>query len=346
MNSLMEQEIRSQSSVLNNTYHLNVEKIQSLAKSIKEKKIAYLTLAARGSSDNACLYFKYLCEIKTKYPVAFTHPSIITLYKGKIDFSSTVLICVSQSGQAFDIGNILDIANTQSALTVAITNDTESPLAKKANIHLFMGVDKEQSIAATKTFTAEMLILRMLVAALGNSDSKIPDSIDRLPKLINEVVSLQPIIDTLASKLIEATEVFILTRGINLSIAREIVCKLQETCYLNASSYPLSDFMHGPLAMVTADTQAIILSMDEETRADTREMISVLKSIGAKIILFTDSKELAKTTENSLLLPTSDWEMAPFVCAVAGQLLACSLATKRGINPDVSRNIKKVTLTK
>jgi len=104
--------------------------------------------------------------------------------------------------------------------------------------------------------------------------------------------------------------------------------------------------MHGPLAMVTSNTQTIVLSLDEETRADTVEMISILQSIGAKIMLFTDSPELAKMTENSLLLPASDRETAPFIGAVAGQLLACCLATKRGINPDVSRNIKKVTLTR
>jgi len=346
MKTLMEQEIHAQSSVLEHTYRLNVEKIQTLATLIKEKNISYLTFAARGSSDNACLYFKYLCEIKTKYPVAFIHPSIITLYKGKVDYSNTVLICVSQSGQAYDIGKIVDIANAQGALTVSITNDLESPLAKKAMIHLFMGVEKERSIAATKTFTAEMLILKMLVAALENHNSKIPNSIGQLPQFIQQVLSLQPIIDSLADTLIEAKEVFVLTRGINLPIAREIVCKLQETCYLNASSYPLSDFMHGPLALVTSDTQTIILSMDEQTRADTIEMISVLKSLGTKIMILTDSQELAKMSDYSLLLPSSDLDIAPFICAVAGQLLSCCLAIKRGINPDVSRNIKKVTLTK
>jgi len=346
MKTLMEQEIHSQSTVLENTYQLNVEKIQTLAKLIKESNISYLTFAARGSSDNACLYFKYLCEIKTRYPVAFIHPSTITLYKGKVELSNTILICVSQSGQAFDIGKILERAKHQGVFTVAITNDIESPLAKKANIHLFIGVEKERSIAATKTFTAEMLILRMLVMALEKNDSKISNNIERLPQLIREVLSLQPMIDRLADTLIEVSEVFVLTRGINLAIAREIVCKLQETCYLNASSYPLSDFMHGPLAMVTSSTQTIVLSMDEETRGDTYEMISVLKSIGAKIIIFTDSQKLAKMSENSLLLPTSDYDMSPFICAIAGQLLACCLATKRGINPDVSRNIKKVTLTK
>lgn len=346
MKTLMEQEIFSQSTVLENTYRLNVEKIQTLAKFIKDNHISFLTFAARGSSDNACLYFKYLCEIKTKYPVNFIHPSILTLYKGKVQLANTVLICVSQSGQAYDIGKIVDIANEQDVLTVSITNDTESPLAKKAQIHLYMGVEKEQSIAATKTFIAEMLVLRMLVMALEDNDSKLPENIDKLPKLISQVLSLQPKIDTLANTLIEAKEVFVLTRGINLSIAREIVCKLQETCYLNASSYPISDFMHGPLAMVTSDTQTIILSMDEETRPDVYEIISILKSIGAKIMLFTDSQELAKKIEHSLVLPKSDLELSPFVSAVAGQLLACCLATKRGINPDVSRNIKKVTLTK
>lgn len=346
METIMEKEIHSQAVVLNNTYENNIDKIQALAKLIKSRKLSHIAMAARGSSDNACLYFKYLCEIVAGIPVTFIHPSILTFYQGKLDPSNMVLICVSQSGAAFDIRNIMEMANKRGGITVSITNNEDSPLAREAQIHLFMDVEKEQSMAATKTFTAEMLILGMLVKALANQDEYLPPKLDFLPKLINETMALKPQIELLSDKWVNIDQAFVLSRGINLSVAREICCKIQETCFLNASSYAISDFLHGPFAMVSSETRVMLIAMNNEMVEDTIDIIEKLHEIGAKIILFTDNIELPSLVDDALLLPKSDMYMAPFVSTVAGQLFSCLLSLKRGLNPDKSRNIKKITITK
>ncbi|MDP3129804.1 MAG: SIS domain-containing protein, partial [Bacillota bacterium] len=209
-----------------------------------------------------------------------------------------------------------------------------------------MDVDKEQSMPATKTFSAEMLILGMLVTALEREDGLLPAKMDHLPKLIDAVLHLQPAIDRLAERWIDLREAFVLARGIQLSVSREICCKLQETCYLNATSYAISDFMHGPFAMVTPETHVMLIAMNDEFKQDVLKMISALRSVGAHLLLITDSAALAAKVSDHVLLPPSDIFMAPFASVVAGQLFSCALAVKRGIDPDRSRNIRKVTITK
>lgn len=346
MPTLMEQEIFSQSTVLKQTYRNNVLKVEALARLIKSRRFPYIMMAARGSSDNACLYFKYLCEIRYGIPVAFIYPSIVTQYDGKLDLKDAILICVSQSGEAFDIRKVMEKTARQGGVTVAITNNAESPLAKGAQHHLCMDVGPEQSMPATKTFTAELLLLGMLVTALERADGMLPETPGRLPELIEEVLRLQPAIDRLAERWTDVREAFVLARGVNLCVSREICCKLQETCYLNATSYALSDFMHGPFALVEPETRVMLVAMNDEAREDALAMIAALGAVGAKPLLFTDSADLAALVEDHVLLPRSDLFLSPFASTVAGQLFACSLAASRGIDPDRSRNIRKVTITR
>jgi glucosamine--fructose-6-phosphate aminotransferase (isomerizing) len=199
-------------------------------------------------------------------------------------------------------------------------------------------------MAATKTFLAEMLVLGMLAEALSSSTKQI--DIAALADMLEEVITLAPQIDDLAGELKTASSLFIIARGVTLAVAREAECKLQESCFLNATAYAASDFRHGPLSLIEKGTKVLLMAPADETLSDVSALSDVLDSLGADLLLFTTDKEMAGKTKKSLLLPKSNRYMTPFAFSIASQLLACFLAGQKGINPDESRNILKYTMTK
>lgn len=342
----MYREILSQSKVLKNTYETNQELAQRLAKNIKDKKIKQIFVVARGSSNNACMYFKYLCEILVGIPVNFVNPSVITAYKGKLDMSNSVVIGVSQSGKALDVQLVLFEASKQGATCVAVTNSLTSSLSLTTQYHFYLDVEEEISVAATKTFTAQMLVLQMIVFALADEKTHLPSKLPILPSLLDSTFELAPQLDILADKLLVAKELFVLSRGLALAVGDEIALKLQETCYLNARSYAISNFHHGPFALVNADSNILLIALNGQTYLDNQEIFNKLSSVGCNIYTISQSQELVSSSAFGVLLPECDQFYAPFSAVVAGQLLANSLSLKRSLNPDSPRGLSKVTITK
>ncbi|HPG92554.1 MAG TPA: SIS domain-containing protein [Clostridia bacterium] len=344
MNTMMEKEIFSQPAALKNTYDTNLVLAEKLAGIIKRQDISQIIVAARGSSNNASLYFKYLCEINVGIPVNFVYPSIITQYKGKLKMKDACVFGVSQSGKALDVRTVLKEAQAQGAVTVAITNDLTSPMALETQYHFYLDVEEEQALAATKTYTAEMLVLQMIVNALLDENTHLPAKMPPVNEYIKQVLDLKPQITELADKYVESDEMIILGRGLNLSSANEIALKLQETCYINARSYAISDFHHGPFAIVNEKSRILILAMNDAVYEDAVNMIEKLKPSKADVTVFTDNKELLNHCEG-ILLPHVEEIYTPYLCVTAGQLLSCILSQKRGINPDSPRGLNKVTIT-
>lgn len=346
MDTLMRQEIFSQSTVLKNTYQTNLALAEKLAAVVKEKGIKNIMACARGSSFNSLLYFKYLCEIYAGIPVTFVNPSVITLYEGKLNMKNTLILAVSQSGKALDVLTVMQEGERQGALTVAVTNNLQSPLAQNAKYHFFLDVGEELSVAATKTFTAQMLIMKMLASSLTEGGEQMPARMLKLPLLFERVFALEERIDKLAEQLTDTKQMIVLSRGISLAAGQEIALKLQETCYLNARSYAISDFYHGPFALVDSASCVLVFALKGKTLEDAKVMLEKLEERGCKIILFTQSGELAEKYQNSLLLPDTDETLAPFTAVAAGQILSLLLSLKRGLNPDKPRGLNKVTITK
>lgn len=345
MITIMEKEIFSQPAALKNTYDTNLVLAEKLAGLIKKQDISQIIVAARGSSNNASLYFKYLCEISVGIPVNFIYPSIITQYKGKLKMKDACVFGVSQSGKALDVQMVLKEAQAQGAVTVAITNDLTSPMALETQYHFYLDVEEEQALAATKTYTAEMLVLQMIVNALNDENTHLPAKMPPVSEYIKKVLDSKPRISELADKYVDCDEMIILGRGLNLSSANEIALKLQETCYINARSYAISDFHHGPFAIVNDKTRILILAMNDAVYGDAVAMIEKLKPSGADITVFTDNEQLYRDCDG-LLLPSVEEIYTPYLCATAGQLMSCILSQKRGINPDCPRGLNKVTITK
>ncbi|MBQ3141748.1 MAG: SIS domain-containing protein [Clostridia bacterium] len=344
--SKMLEEILEQPKVLKNHLGEQKELYRELARVLKAKKIHNVVFAARGSSDHAAIYGQYLM---TKYCGAvcgLATPSAITKYGAAPNYAKTLVIGISQSGQAADVIAVLESAKATGAITAAITNDAESPLAKMADFSFLCHADKEESVAATKTFTAQMFCLARLTAA-WSSDSELKKEIAALPALLTKNINtLYKSMLSVAPRYTFMTDGFVLGRGLVYPIALESALKIKETNYIRMQGAASSDFYHGPLAQVAPGTPVIVLAMNGPCFDDSLAMIERLNEIGADVLCFTDNAALAARA-NAVLCSNSGTDVsAAFLAAVMAQLFACCLADCRGKNPDAPHFLKKVTITK
>lgn len=343
----MLKEIFQQPEVLGGIERENKDVLEELVKELNSKKIDHAVLSARGSSDHAAVYGQYLLGIYKGVVSALAIPSCITLYGGKPDMARDLVIGISQSGEAADVLAVLELAKSQGAVVVAITNSKESPMAKIAKYHLYCNTGKEESVAATKTYTAQMYLLALL-AAYWSADSNLLSSLRKLPESLNSAVdSISAAIGQNVERYRYMDEGFVLARGLCYPVALEMALKIQETCYIKMQGYAVSDFYHGPLAQINPDVPVILLAPVGEAFEDSEAMIDRITSMGTQVMVVTDDAALAKKYENSVLLPAFGSEVtSAFLITAFAQCFAESLSVSKGLNPDSPRALKKVTITK
>ena len=355
--TLMWKEINETPRIFGEIQAANADTMAKLVKAIKDSKSTNFVAAARGTSDHALIYFKYVLEVMSGYTVGLSAPSVITLYKGKIDYSKSIVIGCSQSGKAADVLEVIKKGNEQGAITIAVTNDEESPMAKEAKYHLFCKAGLEKSVAATKTFSAQLFVLLWLASEISGNK----ENLKLLSGLKQDIEQVIPQIDSLTSKYSEKFKDmksgFVLSRGITYSIALEATLKLQETCYIQMKGYAGSDFYHGPMAMVNESTPVIIYCAkndgDEEmqsiVRADQIKCIEKMLSLNAPVLLVTNdcvlTGKFAKCND-ALINFSLPEPFAMFVFALFAQMFACKISCAIGNNPDSPRALNKVTITK
>ncbi|MCX7708885.1 MAG: SIS domain-containing protein [Clostridia bacterium] len=342
----MWEEILEQPVVLEKCREANEKLISEIVKTIKGRNIQSVLIAARGTSDHAGIYGKYIIEYELGLPVALAAPSIFTIYKKGMKLENTLVIGISQSGKAADVLEVVKNAKENGALTITVTNDTESPLAKEAMFHLYCNAGLEKSVAATKTFTTEMYLIAQLVAEWSNNDEMKRELLN-VPKNIALIFNQSEHITNKAERYRYINECFVLTRGINYPIAMETALKIQETTYVRAKAYATSDFYHGPFAMIEKDMPVFILAPEGPTLADVVEMIKKLKESQAELIIISNNKEVLEMGNSFFEIPATANDMiSPFYNIVVIQMFACQLALTKGLNPDAPRGLKKVTITK
>ncbi len=346
MMTLMLKEINEQPAVLDRLLKENKEPVKLLCEEIRKRGIDFAYMAARGTSDHAAVYAKYILETHAGIPVAFAAPSVITVYKGRPRLENALVIGISQSGDAEDVLEVLKEGRKQGAVTVAIKNYPDSPMAQEAQWHLDCLAGEEKSVAATKTFTAQMMIMAMITANLTNDDT-LKRQLDTVPALVNGFLTDYGINDELVDKYKQMQECFVLARGMNYSIAMEGALKIQETCYVRAKAYSMSDFYHGPLALLEPEMPVILIATGIKTKKVNGEMIKTLIEHGVEPILITDNDEMESPAGRKVVIPEAPGDFtSPFITAAAVQLFACKLSLAKGLDPDNPRNIKKVTITK
>ena len=344
----LEKEIREQPAVLAGVRAANIEKIESLVREAKAKGVANICFAARGTSDHASIFAQYLFGIYCAMPCSLATPSVVSQYGGKLHFKDTLVIGVSQSGRAADVIEVIECAKACGAITASVTNDPASPLASAVDYSLCCNAGPEISIAATKTFTSQMYLLATLCQVWSGSET-LKTILDGVPAAVDKLLTYMPDeIETFIGKYAGLTDAVVLGRGTSYPIALEGALKVLETNQVRMKGYPISDFHHGPLAQVKEGSLVIVLAPKGPVYDDALEMIDELDRIGADVLIITDDKELpAKRSGKVLVIPALGDDIgAPWCMAVTMQLIALKLTEVKGIDPDRSAVLNKITITK
>jgi len=339
-------EIHEQPEVIARLIHQESSVIVQIAQELRRRPIRYVLIAARGTSDNAATYGKYLFASVLRLPVALAAPSLYTIYRTPpVTGAEALVMGVSQSGESPDIVAVLEEARRQGATTVSITNETESPLAKATEFAIACHAGKEISVAATKTYTAQLTALALL-ATYWSGEKEREAQIQLLPEAVARTLSLAHVVRERSQRYRYMESCLVLGRGYNYATAFEIALKMKELNYLFIDAYSPADFQHGPIAIIEQGFPAILVAPQGEVYADMLALAKELANRGAELIAISDGQEALDMAVTSLPLPVSvpEW-LSPVVCVVPGQLLAHDLTLAKGLDPDHPRGLRKVTLT-
>ncbi|MFQ3548991.1 MAG: SIS domain-containing protein, partial [Armatimonadota bacterium] len=313
---------------------------------IRKRDIRFAVIAARGTSDHAGIYGKYLLEIKNGMPTALANCSAFTLYNADIHLENTLVIGVSQSGQALDVIEYLLQAKKRNALTVAITNEPDSNITEIADYVIFCNAKKEEAIAATKTYTSSLGVFYLISAILADNDK----SIDMLVNCANEIkyaLELDKIISEIVQKYKNMQSGAVISRGINYCTALEVSLKLAETSYIGMRGYSSADFLHGPIVSIHKDNPCLIIAPKGKAFDSIFETSQKLAEKKANTIIFSSEESILDIAKSKIKLNTMvSEELSPLVYVIAGQLFAYHLAIAKGNNPDKPEGLNKVTLTR
>ena len=343
--TLLQREIRQQPEVLQNLLTQENAAVTAVAAAIRERKPRLVMFAARGSSDNAARYGQYLFGSQNRLPVALATPSLFTLYETPPDLRDALVIGISQSGQSPDIVAVMQEGNRQGAISLALTNTPDSPLAEQAQYTLSLRAGREESVAATKTYTASLLLLAMLGMAL-NEDAVGAQALQQVPGMFTQTLAkCQPVME--CSRSYQDAQAFVvLGRGYNYATAYEIALKLKELAYILAEPYSSADFRHGSVSIVQRGFPVIAVVAEGRVAAETLQLLRELRERGARIIVISALDEAAEIADTVLSIPAGIPEhISPLVSVLPGQMLALGLTLAKGLNPDRPRGLHKVTLS-
>jgi len=341
----MLEEIRQQPAALERTLRRELAAIERFKRVIEKRKPRLIVLAARGTSDNAALFGRYLLEITTGIPVSLAAPSVYTLYEVRPDLKDALVVAISQSGESTDINVVLERAREQGALTAGITNEPASSLARLAEHVLLVRAGKEKSVAATKTYTGQLLLFYLLAHALGGAIRK--DELERLPGCVEQALRLEPRISGLSERYRFMNHAAAVGRGLNYANAYEFALKLMETCYVVAERFSSADFLHGPIALVERGFPVFAFGPTGVTWAALRGILEKLRELGAETVVFTDAgNREAAGFGRTVRIPCRIPELfTPIPYIIPAQLFAACLASQKGLDPDRPRTLSKVTRT-
>jgi glucosamine--fructose-6-phosphate aminotransferase (isomerizing) len=343
--SYLEQEILEQPEVLERLLEQERGTVEAVAQAIRERAPRFMVLAARGSSDNAARYGQYLLGAVNGLPVALATPSLFTLYRRPPCLADALVVAVSQSGQSPDIVAVVEEGRRQGALTLAVTNDPTSPLARAAEWVVPLHAGAERSVAATKTYTASLLALGMLSAALAG-DEEMFTALRTVPGAIRQVISSAPTICRASERYRYMEACVVVSRGYNYATAYEIALKLKELTYVLAEPYSSADFQHGPVALVEKGFPVIAVVPEGAVTAEMVDFLRRLREREAELVVISAREEVLSLAQTPLPLPEGipEW-LSPMVAVVPGQLFALGLTQARGLDPDQPRGLQKVTRT-
>ncbi|OON81227.1 SIS domain-containing protein [Streptomyces tsukubensis] len=340
---IMAGELAEQPEVLRRVLDEGAPKIREVAERVAARKPRFVLLTARGTSDNAALYAKYLLEIRLGLPCGLTSMSTTTTYDARPDLQDVLVVTVSQSGGSPDLVASTRAAREAGAITLAVTNNPDSALAAVSEFHIDILAGPEKALPATKTYTASLLALYLFVEGLRGGDVE-PARV--LPRLATELLARQPEIKQLAGRYRFAERMVITSRGYGYPTAKEAALKLMETSYIPALSYSGADLLHGPLAMVDNISPVIAVVTDGKGGEALQPVLDRLRGRGADLVVIGPSAQVDQASAG-FVLPTGGVpeEIQPILEIIPLQLLAYEVTIARGQDPDAPRALAKVTET-
>jgi glucosamine--fructose-6-phosphate aminotransferase (isomerizing) len=339
--ALMATEIAEQPETLSRLLDHGLHSIRAVAEEIRAAAPRFVLLAARGTSDHAALYAKYLIEVGLGLPAGLASPSTLTVYGARPCLDDVLWLSVSQSGGSPDLVTSTTTAGDNGALTVSVTNAPESPLASATRLHVDVLAGPERSVAATKTYTSQLLSLWLLVDAWRGGDGT---AARVLPELAAKVLAADDVPD-LAPRYRFADRLITTGRGYSYPTAREAALKLMETTYVGAQAFSAADLLHGPFAMVDQDRPVLVFAPQGRAGHAAEPVLERLEQRGADVCLVGDPA-LAPSGARVVPMPTGvPEELSPVLEIMPAQRLAHAMAVARNIDPDAPRGLAKVTET-
>ncbi len=328
-----------------------VERLQEASRRALQRLVArwrrnppgLVVFVARGSSDNAALYGRYLWEVGLGVPVSLAAPSVVTVYRARPRFRGAWVIALSQSGRSPDVVAFVQAARAHGAFTVAVTNREGSPLALAAHESILLHAGPERSVAATKTYVAQLTALSLLAAELKR-DRILLRAHEDLPDRLRSALEAEEAAAELAARWAGARACVVTGRGYNYATAREAALKLKEAAYVAAEALSSADFLHGPVALVGEGFPVLVITPPGPTRRHLVDVVRRLRRRGADVAVLGSDAELIGRAPGSIRVPADiPEELTPHLYALPAQLLAYHLALLRGTDPDRPRGLRKVT---
>lgn len=342
--SRMDAEMREQPRVLAALAARAPEVARAVA-AVAPPRPAGTVLVARGSSDHAAVYARYVLEVATGRPVALAAPSLHTRYRVDVDLDGWVAVGVSQSGRTPEIVATLDALGRAGAVTVALTNVADSPLAKGAHAAVVLGAGEERAVPATKTFTAQLAASAHVAAGLGHTGWDVDDwraVVDGVAAVLDDPGP----VEQLADELVGAPPLLVVARGYLYAAALETALKVAETTGSQASGWSSADLLHGPIAVAEPGRHALCLAAPGPVAGDVAGVARDLAARGVRVHGVAGRADLLPVDGVLLPVPLDVPEpLAPLVQVVRGQQLARALALRLGEDPDRPRGLRKVTPT-
>lgn len=341
----MEREIRRQPSDIAALVERHAEGVGGELASARVQASTHLVFAARGTSDHAAQYAKYVLGWMHGLTVALAAPSLTTIYGRKQWYGDAIVVGISQSGQSPDVVSVIRSAVDQKRPTVAITNDPTSPLAGAADLTIDLGQAEEVSVAATSTYTSSLVAVAMLAAGLRPSGHAWLQDLEDLASHVDRAVT-SAFATIRGDELGDARHVVVVGRGLNYATALETALKIRETNGLLAEAFSPPDLLHGPVAAVSEATTVVLVAPDDAALDDVRALVPTIRDRGARIVAITSDSDLLDAADAPIALgdDAPPW-LTPVTTVVAAQVLALRSAERRGLDPDAPDGLTKVTRT-
>jgi len=341
--SIMFREIAEQPAALDRTLRGELPGMLRCAAFLRKRSPRLIVLVARGTSDNAALFGRYLLEITTGIPVSLAAPSVHTLYRRRLGLRDALVVGISQSGEGTDVNGVLESCKRSGAHVLAITNHSRSRMAGIAHETFVTRAGAEKSVAATKTYTCQLMLLHMLADTLAGGRC---EPLRRIPDYAAAALGLAPRIEAVIERYRFMNHCAVVGRGLNYANAYELAIKLMETCYLIAERFSSADFLHGPIAMVQRDFPVLMFAPPGKVYRDMVKLLARLKELQADTLVISSEKSALRLAGCGIEIPSRIpdlYSAIPYI--IPGQIFAERLSVLKGLRPDRPRSLTKVTRT-